>query len=109
MTTAVAAWRAVRMKTDICLCRSRGTSYVRPGVRETTLSPSGVCCSDSADQPSSHTPNMPMTQLQSCPKCGRAGRRLHASSNERVTYYRCDPCFHLWVIDHPVPGAPPRD
>ena len=48
------------------------------------------------------TPNL-------CPKCGRLGRLLEACSNHLVSYYRCDPCHHLWVFDNARPDLPPRD
>jgi uncharacterized Zn finger protein len=45
----------------------------------------------------------------SCPKCSTPGRRLEASSNQTVTYYRCDRCGHVWADVHSMSGAAPRD
>jgi hypothetical protein len=44
-----------------------------------------------------------------CPKCARAGRVLEYSSNNVVTYYRCDTCHHVWAHVHTVPNMPVRD
>jgi hypothetical protein len=44
-----------------------------------------------------------------CPKCAKPGRRLETSSNNVVTYYRCDPCGHVWADVHSMSGAQPRD
>jgi rubredoxin len=44
-----------------------------------------------------------------CPKCGREGRVLPHSSSDQITYYRCDPCYYVWVHVHGVEDRPVLD
>ena len=40
-----------------------------------------------------------------CPKCFGEGKVLDYSSNDLVTYYRCDPCGRVWAHVHALTGA----
>lgn len=45
-----------------------------------------------------------------CPKCGRDGNFLEASSrNACVSYYRCAVCHHVWCYNNADRLATPRD
>lgn len=50
-----------------------------------------------------------MTPQRCCPKCARDGRILESCNSLFVTYYRCDPCGHVWCVDSKYPDLPPRD
>jgi len=44
-----------------------------------------------------------------CPKCGKAGQFLPATSETAVVdYYRCPACAHVWCVDRHNPTAPIR-
>ena len=51
-----------------------------------------------------------MAPVRSCPNCGRDGRFLEISSyGASVSYYRCEPCNHVWYYFNDDRFGTPHD